>query len=106
MPLLNDTRKHKIFLDASALFAAVYSRIGGARMLLRLAEGAAVQVIVSSQVLSETEGALRRKAHPAERGRNWRWSCWPPTPLPAGAPSRSKTVMSVTTPRSCCSSIR
>jgi predicted nucleic acid-binding protein len=62
VPLPNDTQKPKIFLDASALFAAVYSRTGGARMLLRLAEGDAVQLFVSSQVLSETEGALRRKA--------------------------------------------
>jgi predicted nucleic acid-binding protein len=31
-------------------------------MLLRLAEGATIQILVSSQVLSETEGALRRKA--------------------------------------------
>jgi predicted nucleic acid-binding protein len=60
--LQSDTQKHKILLDASALFAAVYSRTGGERMLLRLAEGAAIEVFVSSQVLSETEGALRRKA--------------------------------------------
>jgi len=50
------------FLDASALFAAVWSSEGGARMILKLGEVGAVRLLVSSQVLGEVEGALRRKA--------------------------------------------
>jgi predicted nucleic acid-binding protein len=49
-------------LDTSALFAAVFSDTGGARMILRLAEGEAIELVISSQVLAEAEGALRRKA--------------------------------------------
>jgi predicted nucleic acid-binding protein len=52
----------QVFLDASALFAAVWSSEGGARMFLKLGEAGAVRLMVSSQVLDEVEGALRRKA--------------------------------------------
>ena len=52
----------RVFLDASAMFAAVWSREGGARMILKLGEAGAVRLLVSSQVLGEVEGALRRKA--------------------------------------------
>jgi predicted nucleic acid-binding protein len=52
----------QVFLDASALFAAVWSSEGGARMILKLGEAGAVRLMVSSQVLDEVEGALRRKA--------------------------------------------
>ena len=52
----------RVFLDASALFAAVWSSEGGARMILKLGEAGAVRLLVSSQVLDEVEGALRRKA--------------------------------------------
>ena len=52
----------RVFLDAIALFAAVWSREGGARMILKLGEAGAVRLMVSSQVLDEVEGALRRKA--------------------------------------------
>ncbi|MBC7260415.1 MAG: PIN domain-containing protein, partial [Chloroflexi bacterium] len=38
------------------------SAAGGARMLLRLGEVRAVQLLVSPQVLDELEGAVRRKA--------------------------------------------
>jgi len=51
-----------MFLDASALFAAVWSSEGGARMILKLGEAGAVRLLVSSQVLDEVERALRRKA--------------------------------------------
>lgn len=55
----------RVFLDASALFAAVWSSEGGARMILKLGEAGAVRLLISSQVLDEVEGALRRKASEA-----------------------------------------
>jgi predicted nucleic acid-binding protein len=56
--------KHRtrLFLDTSALFAGIWSAEGGARMLLRLGEAEAVQLLVSSQVLEEIEAVIRRKA--------------------------------------------
>jgi len=60
--LPNSTRKPKVFLDASALFAAVFSAQGAARLILKLAESDIVELVVSSQVVAEAEGALRRKA--------------------------------------------
>ena len=62
MSLPNNIPKPRVFLDASALFAAVFSSTGGARMILRLAEGDAVELVISSHILAEVEGALRRKA--------------------------------------------
>ena len=52
----------RVFVDTSALFAAVLSATGGARMVLKLGEAGAVKLLASRQVLSEAEGALRRKA--------------------------------------------
>ncbi len=49
-------------MDTSALFAGIWSVEGGARMLLRLGEAGAVQLLVSGQVLQEIESVLRRKA--------------------------------------------
>jgi predicted nucleic acid-binding protein len=54
--------KTRVFLDASALFAGIWSDQGGARMVLRLGEAGAIQLLVSAQVLDEAEAALRRKA--------------------------------------------
>ncbi|GAB4432189.1 MAG: hypothetical protein Fur0044_29720 [Anaerolineae bacterium] len=54
--------KVRVFLDTSALFAGIWSAEGGARMILKLGEAGAVSLLVSSQVLSEIEGVLRRKA--------------------------------------------
>jgi predicted nucleic acid-binding protein len=51
-----------IFLDTSALFAGIWSATGGANMLLKLGEAGAIQIWVSPQVLTEVEGAIRRKA--------------------------------------------
>lgn len=51
-----------LFLDTSALFAGIWSATGGARMLLKLGEARAVQLKASSQVLTEFESVLRRKA--------------------------------------------
>ena len=62
MSLVNNTQRPSVFLDASALFAAVFSSTGGARLILRLAESAVLELVISSQVLVEAEGALRRKA--------------------------------------------
>ncbi len=62
MSLPNSTQATRVFLDASALFAAVFSETGGARLILRLAESDAIEMVLSSQVLAEAEGALRRKA--------------------------------------------
>ncbi|MEZ4594783.1 MAG: PIN domain-containing protein [Chloroflexota bacterium] len=52
----------EFFLDTSALFAGIWSATGGARMLLKLGEAQAVQLQVSSQVLTEIENVVRRKA--------------------------------------------
>jgi predicted nucleic acid-binding protein len=53
--------KPRIFLDTSALFAGIWSEKGGARMLLKLGEAGAVELLVSSQVLEEMEDVMRRK---------------------------------------------
>ncbi len=50
-----------IFLDTSALFSGIWSATGGARMLLKLGEAQAINLFVSSQVLTEIERVLRRK---------------------------------------------
>jgi predicted nucleic acid-binding protein len=54
--------KPRLFLDTSALFAGIWSAQGGARMLLKLGEAGAVELLVSSQVLEEIEDVIRRKA--------------------------------------------
>lgn len=52
----------RAFLDTSALFAAIWSEEGGGRVLLRLAEAGAIKLVVSRQVLTELERAIRSKA--------------------------------------------
>lgn len=52
----------RVFLDTSALFAAIWPPSGGGRMLLKMGEARAVDLLVSAQVLTEIERALRRKA--------------------------------------------
>lgn len=52
----------RTFLDTSVLFTAIWSDRGGGRMVLQLGEAGAVQIVVSRQVLTELERALRRKA--------------------------------------------
>ena len=54
--------KPRLFLDTSVLLAGIWSAEGGVRMLLRLGEAEAVQLLVSSQVLQEIEEVVRRKA--------------------------------------------
>ncbi len=51
-----------VYLDSSALFAGIWSSTGGGRMILKLGEAGAIQLLTSSQVLSEVENALRDKA--------------------------------------------
>jgi len=51
-----------VFLDTSALFAGIWSPGGGARMILRLGEAGAVQLLISPQVLEEIERVVRMKA--------------------------------------------
>ena len=58
----SSTRKPRVFLDSSALFSGVFSSRGAARLILRLGESGVVELLVSSQVVAETERALRRKA--------------------------------------------
>ena len=51
-----------VFLDTSALFTGIWSSTGGARMILKLGEIRAIKLLVSSQVLKEIEGVLRKKS--------------------------------------------
>lgn len=52
----------RVFLEPSALFAGLWSEAGGARLLLRLGEAGAIQIVLSQQVLNELDVVLRRKA--------------------------------------------
>ena len=52
----------RIFLDTSAIFAALWSATGGGRELLKLSEANAIRATVSGYVLEETDRVLRRKA--------------------------------------------
>ena len=52
----------RVFLDTSALFAGIWSPEGGARLLLKLGESGAIQLVINRQVLLEIENTLRAKA--------------------------------------------
>jgi predicted nucleic acid-binding protein len=52
----------KVFLDTSALFAAVYSETGGARLILKLGEAGAIQLWIGPWVLKEAESVIERKS--------------------------------------------
>ncbi len=52
----------RVFLDTSALFAAVMSATGGARAILKLSEAGAIQVWVGPAVLQEADEVFRRKS--------------------------------------------
>ena len=54
--------KIRLFMDSSALFAGIVSASGAARALLLLAESEQVSIIISEQVVAETERAIARKA--------------------------------------------
>ena len=57
----------KVFLDTSALFSAVYSETGGARLILKLGESGVVALWVGPWVLREAESVLDRKS-PESKG--------------------------------------
>jgi predicted nucleic acid-binding protein len=59
---MTELRPPQFFFDTSALFAGVISAVGAARALLQLGEAGAIKVIVSEQVIAETERTLARKA--------------------------------------------
>lgn len=50
-----------VFLDSSAVFAAILSPTGGARQILRLGEVGQIHLLVSGAVLAEVERTLREK---------------------------------------------
>lgn len=50
-----------LFLDSSALIAGILSARGAARALLLLAEAGEISLVVSAQVIAETERAIARK---------------------------------------------
>lgn len=60
----SETRSHGavIFLDSSALMAGIISPTGAGRVLLQLGHAGLIQLVVSEQVLAETERNLARKA--------------------------------------------
>jgi predicted nucleic acid-binding protein len=55
-------RKLRVFLDTSALFAGIWSAEGGVRMILKLGEAGALQIVIGRQVLHEIDEVLQRKA--------------------------------------------
>jgi predicted nucleic acid-binding protein len=55
-------RKTSVFLDTSALFSGIWSSTGGSRLIFKLGEAGAIQIYVSSQVLSELEAVLHKKS--------------------------------------------
>ncbi len=54
--------RNRLFLDSSALFAGIVSAGGAARALLLLAEIGRLDLLISEQVVAETERAVARKA--------------------------------------------
>ena len=58
----------RVFLDTSALFAAVLSETGGARQLLKLGEAGVIALWVGPTVLAEIDAVLARKS-PASKTR-------------------------------------
>ena len=61
-PASSTQARPRVFLDTSALFAGIWSPQGGARMILKLAEAGALQIVLGRQVLDEIDSVLRRKA--------------------------------------------
>jgi len=53
--------RYRVFLDTSALLAAVASEVGGAAQILRLAEAGQLEILVTRQVITEAERNVRRK---------------------------------------------
>lgn len=59
---MTTTPPPQLFLDSSALVAGIISADGAARALLVLAEADGIALVVSEQVIAETERTLARKA--------------------------------------------
>ena len=57
----------QVFLDTSALFAAVLSATGGARQLFKLGEAGVITLWVGPTVLAEMDAVLTRKS-PGSKG--------------------------------------
>ncbi|MEW6360439.1 MAG: PIN domain-containing protein [Planctomycetota bacterium] len=56
------TPEVRVFLDTSALFAAVHSESGGARLVLKLGEAGAASLWVGPSVLKEADAVIARKS--------------------------------------------
>ena len=56
------TMSHRLFLDSSALYAAIYSSTGAAREIIRWSIQGKVQLVASQDVLEETQRNIARKA--------------------------------------------
>lgn len=54
--------RKRVFLDTSVLFAAVWSEMGGSRLILKLGEAGAVSLWVGPWVLREADAVLQRKS--------------------------------------------
>jgi len=59
---VSTTSRPSVFFDSSALFAGIVSADGAARSLLLLGEQSLITIIISEQVVAETERAIARKA--------------------------------------------
>jgi predicted nucleic acid-binding protein len=55
-------RNLHVFLDTSALFSAIYSEAGGARLILKMGEIQVISLWVGNKVLRETDSVLTRKS--------------------------------------------
>ena len=55
-------RDIRVFLDTSAVFAAMQSESGGARLILKLGEAGALSLWIGHWVLQEAEAVLSRKS--------------------------------------------
>lgn len=53
---------HRLFLDSSAFYAAIYSSTGAAREIIRWSIQGKVQLVASQDVLEETQRNIARKA--------------------------------------------
>ena len=56
------TKKHRLFLDTSVIFAAVLSPTGGARKLFLQGEAGLMQLVVGPTVLRECQEVIQRKS--------------------------------------------
>lgn len=77
----------RVFLDASVLFAAIYSRSGSAHDLLLLAVEGLVEVLVSQDVLDEVQRNVSRKV--PEKLAVWRGLMQLVDPVLVASPTRA-----------------